>query len=237
EASVSLWRLFSFILRQAPYRDIFQRAFYGQALDKLSILCEDAVAESLILGALDYLNPHINLTPSDVSVGRNTGKDQFPQHIEAIGKFRQLDAFVFVLDGDVRNTDMVIAKMKEAGSRAGHAVEPIFLPGNASPEQWIYDRLEQQTGEYAELFGLPVSVLRNNLQDIRQLYLSATDKPADVAKNQLQTLAETIQRDVGTVARHVGYAEAGRGDMNRFVEELKEAINRWRMQYSGGHSK
>ena len=30
-----------------PYRDVIQKAFYGQSVHKLSILCEDEVAEGL----------------------------------------------------------------------------------------------------------------------------------------------------------------------------------------------
>jgi hypothetical protein len=39
----------------------------------------------------------LGLTPDDLKVGRDTGKDSFAEHIRAIAKFNQLDNFIFVL--------------------------------------------------------------------------------------------------------------------------------------------
>ena len=44
------------VTRRPAWRDIFQKALYGQSTDRLSILCEDEVAEGVILGVLDVLN-------------------------------------------------------------------------------------------------------------------------------------------------------------------------------------
>ena len=44
------------VRREPLYRDIFQKALYGQSRDRLSILCEDEVAEGVIRGVLDVLN-------------------------------------------------------------------------------------------------------------------------------------------------------------------------------------
>ena len=41
------------------YRDIFQKSLYGQSRETLSILCEDEVAEGIILGVLDVLQPKL----------------------------------------------------------------------------------------------------------------------------------------------------------------------------------
>ena len=50
EGRVFLERTETGVVVQPPYRDIFQRALYGRPQDRLSVLCEDAVGEALILG-------------------------------------------------------------------------------------------------------------------------------------------------------------------------------------------
>lgn len=90
------------VVRAPLYKDIFQKALYGQSRDQLSILCEDDVAEGLIRGALDVLNVEMELRHEDFVIGRNTGKDEFANHIRTLGKFGKLKDFIFVLDGDSR---------------------------------------------------------------------------------------------------------------------------------------
>ena len=90
-------------MRLAPsYRDIFQKALYGQSRDQLSILCEDAVAESLIRGVFDVLNVELTLRHEGVIIGRNTGSQEFPGHVRTLAKFKKLSGFILVLDGDSR---------------------------------------------------------------------------------------------------------------------------------------
>ena len=87
------------VTRTPACRDIFQKALYGQSTDRLSILCEDEVAEGVILGVLDVLNYRNGTRHDDFVVGRDTGSDEFRGHIHAFGKFGKLAGFVFVLDG------------------------------------------------------------------------------------------------------------------------------------------
>ena len=42
---------------RTPYRDVIQRAMYGISRNKLSVLCEDEVAEGVALGIFDHLCP------------------------------------------------------------------------------------------------------------------------------------------------------------------------------------
>ena len=77
------------VRRSRPYRDIFQKALYGQSRDQLSILCEDAVAEGVLRGVLDVLNVELGLLHGDVVIGRNTGRNEFPGHVSMLAKFRQ----------------------------------------------------------------------------------------------------------------------------------------------------
>ncbi len=114
-------------VRRVPaYRDIFQKALYGQSLDRLSILCEDDVSERLIGGALDVLNVRTGLRHQDVFVGRNTGQGEFPAHVRALGKFGKLHDFLFVLDGDA---DQMADRLRSVGESQGHWVDPLVLPG------------------------------------------------------------------------------------------------------------
>jgi predicted ATPase len=223
EARIFLERAADNVTVQPPYRDIFQRAFYGQSQDKLSILCEDSVAEGLILGVLDNLNQKLNITPDDVTVGRDTGMAQFPQHVETLGKFKMLDSFVFVLDGDAQ---AVGPDMQKAGSRYGQDVQPLFLPGTLPPEAWIYAQLEQDAEGYGSRLGVPG--LPQLLADIRQTFENASDKATNIAKNQFTTLAETLQRTPEEIARAVGRFESQRKEMKVFADNLEQSIYNWR---------
>ena len=93
------------VRRAPPHRDIFQKALYGSSGDRLSILCEDAVAEGVIRGVLDVLNIELGLLHGDVVIGRNTGRDAFQNHVRTLAKFHKLSDFILVLDGDSRSAD------------------------------------------------------------------------------------------------------------------------------------
>ncbi|MBF0261601.1 MAG: AAA family ATPase [Magnetococcales bacterium] len=229
EARLFLERVEGDVKLQPPYRDIFQRAFYGRPQNRLSILCEDSVAEALILGVLERINPELNLTPDDVSVGRDTGKDLFPQHVEALGKFGLLDAFVFVLDGDARSVE---GKLIMAAERYNRVVKPLFLPGrDLPPEAWIYQTLEKHGEAYAQVLGAPNFVAI--LQQLRQQFDNAADTPTNIAKSRYVTLAEDLHRTPEELARMVGRIESARGDMKVFADELRDAISNWRSRSIG----
>ena len=53
-----------------------QKALYGQSQDRLSILCEDEVAEGVIRGVPEVLNIEMGLPHEDIVVGRNTGRNE-----------------------------------------------------------------------------------------------------------------------------------------------------------------
>jgi len=138
------------VLVQPAYRGIFQRAFFGRPQDRLSVLCEDAVAEALIPGVLDRINPLLQLTPDNITVGRDTGKDQFAQHADALGKFKLLDEFAFVLDGDAKDAEKGMAA---AAVKDNRIVRPLHLPGNGPPEDWVYSVLEAKSAVCAAELG------------------------------------------------------------------------------------
>ena len=218
-------------VRVAPaYRDIFQKALYGQSRDQLSILCEDAIAEAIIRGVLDVLNADMGLRHDDFVVGRNTGRDEFPSHIHTLGKFGKLKDFLMVLDGDSRDLE---TKIKGVAENYGHNAPPLFLPGDGPPEQWSWQVLHQQTPEYANALGLSVPDLKRRMREIEQLFEGAIQQQ-DMAKSAFWTFADELNRTAEEVARIVGRteAEANRGDMARFRVELQEQINAWRQESS-----
>lgn len=227
EGRVFLERTQDDVVLLPPYRDIFQRALYGSSINKLSILCEDSVAENLIRGVVDHINTssELNLSPDDITVGRDTGKDSFPQHVETLGKFQLLSSFVFVLDGDAKSLE---EKVRLAGAKLGQLVTPLFLPSDDCSEDWLYRALETDTEQYAVSLG--AANLGSSLSAIRQTYANAIDKAASIAKNRLRTLCDTLQRSAEDVARIVGRKEASRADMKVFANELKNAIYSWRQR-------
>ena len=117
-------------VRRAPlYRDIFQKALYGQSRDQLSVLCEDAVAEGVIRGVLDVLNVRMALRHEDVIIGKNTGRDEFPSHVRTLGKFGKLADFIVVLDGDSRE----MGEPAEGGRRRIRTLVAALVPAGRSP--------------------------------------------------------------------------------------------------------
>ena len=228
EGRVFLERTADNVVVRPAWRDIFQRAFYGRPQDRLSVLCEDSVAEALILGVLDRVNPVLQLTPDDITVGRDTGKDQFAQHVDALGKFGLLDEFVFVLDGDARSAE---PSMAAAAARYNRVLRPLYLPGNLPPEDWVFRVLEHNPDRYAVELSAPA--LAALLAQLRQQFDGAADKPTNISKARFATLADSLQRMPADIARRVGRLESDRGELKVFADDLTQAVNDWRSRVGG----
>lgn len=213
-----------------PYRDILQKALYGQSRDQLSILCEDQVAEGLIRGFLDVLNVKLELRHDDVIIGRDTGRDEFPGHIRTLGKFGKLRDFLLVLDGDSRDREDAL---KNAASDYHTLLQPLFLPGNGPPEAWIWNVLENQRDEYAGVLGISALDLEQRMLNIKQL-VSGMVHQQDPNKVAVEELSRELDRTVPEIARQVGKQEAQRprGDAAAFLMQLQEQITAWRQPLS-----
>ena len=209
-----------------PYRDILQKALYGQSRDQLSILCEDAIAEALIHGVLDVLNPEMGMRHDDFVIGRDTGQDEFPGHIRTMGKFNKLRDILVVLDGDARPRE---AEIRNIAARFGQSVQPLFLPGEGPPEGWIWVTLRSHAPEYARVLGIAAPDLLAEMQRIDQL-LAGSVQQRDRMKAALRALAEGLNRSESELARSVAQREtaAGRVPMAGFRIELREQIEAWR---------
>ena len=208
------------------YRDIFQKSLYGQSRDQLSILCEDEVAEGVLLGVLDVLQSRLDLRHEDFVIGRNTGRDEFPSHVRTLGKFGKLKDFVVVLDGDSRHMETSIKRIAE---EYGHSVQPVFLPGTTPPEDWIWEVLQRNAQEYATLLGLTPSDMERRMRDIAQMMEGAVRR-RHPAKENLEAFASEVGRFTSEIGRTVGRHETethGEGIAELLVQ-LEEQIDAWR---------
>ncbi len=212
------------IHRVPLYRDIFQKALYGQSRDHLSILCEDDVAEGIVRGVLDVLNVNLGLRHEDVIIGRNTGRDEFPSHVRTLGKFGKLRNFILVLDGDSRGLS---GKLQATAAKYKQYVEPLFLPGERSPEHWLWDTIRRRPEDYATRLGLPAADLERTIRNVQSLVEGAVRRPEE-AKAAVGALASDLDRTVPEVARIVGQREAEANAIPELLANLTEQINTWR---------
>ena len=208
------------------FRDILQKSLYGHSREQLSVLCEDEVAEGVLLGVLDVLQSRMELRHEDFVIGRDTGRDEFPSHIRTLGKFGKLKDFVFVLDGDARDME---AKIKKIAGEYGHSVQPLFLPGTAHPEGWIWEVLKSNPRDYAELLGLSPMDMERKMGDIARMMEGAVRKQHP-AKANLEAFATEIGRSSPEIGRIVGKQETERRgeEIAEFLVQLEEQINAWR---------
>jgi hypothetical protein len=225
EGRIFLERTDENVVVKPAYRDIIQKAFYGQSLEKLSLLCEDIIAEYFLLGVLDVLNPKLGLIHNDIVVGRDTGKEQFAQHIEAIGKFHQLDNFLFILDGDAKTLE---TSLMSVANRFGSNIQPLFLPGDV-PETWAWNALRENFQEYAPSLGIQAADLLRHMDNADSIFNNAGDKPSSIIKNKYASFCDTIRTSHLELMRKIAKTETERqaGDIKIFTDELENQIRRW----------
>lgn len=216
---------------QTAYRDVVQHAMYGRANESLNILCEDEAAEGVLLGVFDIVLPRQYMRSDIVRIGRDTGADEFPAHARAFTKFGRIRNFVFVLDGDQAEGD-VQRRIEDAGPGA----TVVFLPGEGSPEQWVWQRLEHKPDLAAEPLGMGTGVLQDRIQQLNSTYDSASDSDAAIAKEKLYMLAEEVRWQTRDVCRLVARQESGRpgSDIQPLVETAENALISWRAGFEPG---
>ena len=208
------------------YHDVVQNALYGRSNDALNILCEDDAAEGILHGAFDVLYPRQGVTTDSVRIGRDTGADEFPTHARAFRKFGQIQNFVFVLDGDKRDSD-IEGKIRD-GSRTN--VPVLFLPGRHAPEVWIWETVARNAEEGAKELGVTQGELSARLEQANAVFDSASDSLSEIAKSKLRSLADDLNRDIPDICRIVARLETNRmdSDIQPLVEGLESALLDWR---------
>lgn len=216
---------------QTAYRDVVQHALYGRANESLNILCEDEAAEGVLLGVFDVVLRRQYMRNDIIHIGRDTGADEFPAHAKAFTKFGRIRNFVFVLDGDQAEGN-IQRRIEEAG--AGATV--VFLPGKGSPEQWVWQRLEQDPDLVAKPLGMGTRALQDRIQQLNSTYDSASDSDAVIAKEKLYMLAEEAHWQTRDVCRLVAREESGRrgSDIQPLVETSENALIIWRARFEPG---
>lgn len=228
EARVFLERTDNTVVRRDAFRDVIQRSLYGRSLQSLSVLCEDDIAESVIRGILDVLAPTIDLTQGDIDIGRDSGKNEYKNHLETLARFKRLDQSIFVLDGDGADLRQ---GLEVRAKELGQSLRVLVLPDVGKiPEQWLWDMLAGHAEEYATFLGLTPEALRQRMQDCEALYAGAADKPTEKRKNALHSVVEQSNRTVAELARMVAMTETtkGRGDIVEVKNQLHDAIQSWR---------
>ena len=203
-------------------KDLVQKAMYGQTRDKLSILCEDKISEAVIRGVVDALSIKMNFYPEHINIGKNTGKNEFPNHARTLQKFGLLADFIFVLDGDSQDME---ERMKSVSENS----KVLFLPENSCPEEWVWNEIRQHAGDYEKF--LPIPNLPNELRQIEQEMSGTLAHPsADMYKGYLQYLSERSQQNSAEIARKVARkcVEDGTGIIMDFATRLQDEIHNWR---------
>lgn len=219
------------VVVKPAYQDVLQRVLYGQALNKLSIICEDSEAKAVLHGCLDVLMPKLGLHTNDILIGTDTGKNQFTEHIRAFGKVKQLDSTLFVLDGDARYLDGTLrAEAKEFG---GFLIEPLFLPGESGPEPFLWKALETNQHQLGDLLerGESGDMIASIMQRIKQAYANAADKQSNIYKNMMYDLAREFHYQeedfLRLVARRLLQLNVS-PELKVFLQTLELAVSRWR---------
>ena len=213
---------------QPPYRDLIQNALYGQSRDTLNLLCENAVAEDILLGIFDYLQIRGNIRPDTVRTGRNTGAQEFPAHAKALKKFGQLRNFAFIRAGERKQGHVQQELEQEAGVDAQRVV---FLPGSDAPEVWVWNLLRRVAArDAAPNLGVSPANLRRAIARQDQIYDSASDTPAAIAEFKLQSLADRLRQDRRGICRKLAWREANQpdSDIQPLIEQLDGILQSWR---------
>ena len=208
------------------YRDIVQDALYGRSRDQLNILCEDSSAENVIQGILDTVLRQMSTSRESIRIGRNAGAEEFPQHAAAFRKFGRINDFIFVLDGDKRESGLS-EKIKK---QAKIDVPVIFLPSDSSTEVWVWKMIQDHIASISTAVGTSCHELRDRLSRIESYYLMASDSQSEIAKNKLDMLAVDLSLTVHGICRTVSQAIASQtnSSIEPLVIELRECIEEWR---------
>ncbi len=227
EARIFLERQGENVVVQPPHHDVIQHAYYGRALDKLSVVCEDESAEAFIRGVFDHLAPDLGLVQGDLEIGRNTGNGEFKHNVAAFARFKLLWTTLFVLDGDGRE---LVPSLQSSAEKAGQAVNVVCLPGNGAPELWGWSQIAAHGENYASLLGLEPKTLRTQMDAIHRTYEGAADTESNKAKGRIWALANRTGRDVSGLLRLIGRREAERGcgEAQTLLNDLRDVIAGWR---------
>lgn len=118
-------------------------------------------------------------------------------------------------------------RLKSIAEEYGRPLQPLFLPGGFSPEQWMWEILRARPEDYAERLGLAEADMNTMTERVAHLVDGAVQQ-RDAAKAAVGAFAEDIGRTVPDVARIIGRREAEKDSIPELLLALKEQIFRWR---------
>lgn len=217
------------VRRSPAYKDIIQNALYGRSSDVLNLLCEDEAAENILHGVFEKIFPSAGINPQSVRIGRNTGAREFPAHAAAFRKFNLLGNFVFVLDGDQRGKDVEEKITSQAG---GRKQDIAYLPGNCSPEEWIWKCLGRKATQkrWAQSLGTDPGNLTAEIKKLDAAYSMASDPQPAVTKSKLDSLAVSLNMDSADICRKIARMETEDSDseIQPLAVQLADILQRWR---------
>lgn len=227
DARVFMERIGERVEIKPPYRDLIQHSLYGLSHSKLSILCEDDVAEGVLLGIFDHLNLKLQLRHQDVAISRDSGKDEFKNHYQTLKMMGRLRDFIFVLDGDA-------TEVCESLKNQPIPVSCYQLPGER-PEDWLLGCLRENESYYSERLGFPEN-LKDSIDRICATYEGSTSKPAEIAKLKYYAVSQEFNKVPKELARSIGKMEAERqrGDLMPLISHLEDAVHSWRERIGEG---
>ena len=210
---------------QPPYRDLIQDVLYGRLDEKLNLLCEDKMAESLLQGVFDIITPRLNASRESIHIG-DARAEEFPVYAKAFERFDQFQNFVFVLDGDQHETDLEQRIRKSTRRKA----QVVFLPGEGAPEVWVWKQLNDFSDQWAKELGISPGDFSQQMSRLNALYDVAADSVSEIAKAKLRALSEVVDRSGTEICRMVARREADRkaSDLQPLVEDLEMAFRKWR---------
>lgn len=211
-----------------PYPDVIQRTLYGRSLQGFNLLCEDAVAEAVLHGALDYLIPTEEWPRGVIQVLRDTGAAEFPTHAKALETYDQAENFTFVLDGD-QEGGSIERKMRRVTKQP-----IIFLPGEV-PEAWVWGKLQGDPKRYARLLGSAPKDYKTMIDDAYAAYIRTNGSSATKFKYMLNMFAENFTRSVPDICRVVAREEIQlpRSEIRRVGSRIADAYRDWRRARGG----
>ena len=186
-----------------PYRDAMLSLLYGTPGTVLTILCEDEEAEQVVRGIATALPPPLLLSEHSIRITRDAGKDQFPVHAEVLRKFGLIGHTAFVVDGDGRGSTL-----RQKIQFAARAEVPVwFLPGNGSPEEWVWSKLKGYTEPEFRKLGKGKRDLADNYERLENVYIDPDKRPSEVAKTKLRVFAAECGREPAEICRLVAHRE------------------------------
>ena len=106
----------------------------------------------------------------------------------------------------------------------------LFLPGDSSPEEWVWQILRLQLDDCADRLGTSPSNLSGIMDQIDSVYDSSSDRPSRIAKVKIDNLGERLRQDMQAICRVAARSESPRieSDIQPLVEGIEDAILAWR---------